>query len=168
MNNFYFKHLSILLILGVFIACCFFFVGKFQHYINPKSKEGALRHSSRGYSDGSLRHTIEKKLIILPIKGNELDPKNLRTILHQLMDDHFHARGNNLPINQESIEWMARLPSDHAMSMLQILSHTSPVDWQEQVVSLRNLPKYEQQRALKINRYNSNVYDCSDPTECRG
>lgn len=167
MKKFYFKHLALVLILGVFVLSCIFFLGKFQDYTRLKSNGSSLGRYSKATHDKPLQITSSKQFMFFSINSDDLDHKNLRSILHQLMDQHFHIRGNNLPLNQESIDWMSRLPVDHAISMLQILSHVPPVDWQEQVVSLRNLPDYEQKRALKINRYNNNVYECSDPTECR-
>lgn len=145
--------------------CCFFFIGKFPCYPTGKKQNfSSVRHYSK--SEGNPVHGQRKQIIHLMVESNELNNQNIQQILHQLMNQQFYSIKSTIPLNQESIDWIIRLPFDHALSMLQILNHIPPTDWQEQVISLRNLPDYEQKRALKINRIHNND-DCYYMEDCR-
>lgn len=156
----------IVLIITVLVVCGFFFLDKIKCYYTEGPQGGIGKYSNHEKQDAPLKNSAKRTLKIT-LQQNEFDGGHVRAVLNQLLDQQLHTPGHSLPISQESIDWISRLPFDHAVSMLHILSHTPSMDWQEQVVSLRNLAPHEQKRALKINRFTANNGDCIE-TECWG
>lgn len=168
MKKLYLQNIVLITILCIFVVCYLLFFGRFNPAV-PSENHGIVHgHQSKTFQETKSLRSKKREIIHLFLQKADFDGNHIKEVLHRIMGQHIRVHTHSLPISQESIDWMMRLPYDHAVSMLQILNHTHPVDWQEQVVSLRNLSIHEQKRALKINRYNSNSFECFDKESCHG